>query len=317
MRIPLSTDLKTRTGAPNEKDARQKNSYIEIKGEDAIVRKRPSAQGGVSVGTGTAQGGYGLVLFWSDVAYPITFSTLTTCNNATNYVQGDHVTVEAVDYWATTSTVNTCPAGGAYGGDWSTTYVPPTAKTYATWDPDNLGTYVTLSGSDLIADIYLTSATGISYNTRSNIGKSSGKWYWEYTLTTCDDIYASGVAFNSAVIPSSASTNAIGGYPSAPYGKFNYLDVLTSGFTIGGSIYGARNLTNDVIGVALDMDNYELTYYRNGVTEGALSSLLPGTYYAMIGAGVLDHHVIVTANFGASAFTHSVPSGYNSGLYTT
>ena len=55
-RIPLSTDLKTRTGAP-DKDARLKNCYVEVRGESSAVRRRPSAQGGVAVGSGTAQGG--------------------------------------------------------------------------------------------------------------------------------------------------------------------------------------------------------------------------------------------------------------------
>jgi len=74
MRIPLPTDIKTRTGAPSDKDARQKNSYVETKGEEAIVRKRPSAQGGIPIGTGVAQGGIGLNIngipyfigFWAD-----------------------------------------------------------------------------------------------------------------------------------------------------------------------------------------------------------------------------------------------------------
>jgi len=74
MRIPLPTTLKTRTGAPSDKDARQKNSYVETRGEEAIVRKRPSAQGGIPIGTGIAQGGIGLYIngtpyfigFWAD-----------------------------------------------------------------------------------------------------------------------------------------------------------------------------------------------------------------------------------------------------------
>lgn len=84
MRINLSTDLKTRTGAPSTKDARQVNSYVEIKGDQSVVRKRPAAQGGIAVGTGTAQGGIGLTIngtpyfigFWADTMQTATLSSL-------------------------------------------------------------------------------------------------------------------------------------------------------------------------------------------------------------------------------------------------
>lgn len=56
-RIHLPTNLKTRTGVPEGKDARIKNGYVEVKGEQKVVRKRPSAHEGIPIGTGTAQGG--------------------------------------------------------------------------------------------------------------------------------------------------------------------------------------------------------------------------------------------------------------------
>jgi hypothetical protein len=106
MRIPLPTDLKTRTGAP-DKDARQKNSYVETKGEGAIVRKRPSAQGGIPIGTGVAQGGIGLNIngtpyfigFWADTMQPYTGGG-TSWNAAVSYLMGDYASVDFEDYWA-------------------------------------------------------------------------------------------------------------------------------------------------------------------------------------------------------------------------
>jgi len=97
MRIPLPTDLKTRTGAP-DKDARQKNSYVETKGEGAIVRKRPSAQGGIPIGAGVAQGGIGLNIngtpyfigFWADTMQAYTGGG-GTWNAGTSYSIGGEV----------------------------------------------------------------------------------------------------------------------------------------------------------------------------------------------------------------------------------
>jgi len=102
MRINLPTDLKTRTGAPNEKDARQKNSYIEVKGDQSIVRKRPSAQGGIPIGTGTAQGGIGINIngtpyfigFWADTMQAYTGGGVGidgNWNSTTTYAIGDEV----------------------------------------------------------------------------------------------------------------------------------------------------------------------------------------------------------------------------------
>lgn len=53
MRLPLPTQLKTRVG-DNTKDARLKNSYTEILGQSAKVRKRPGVVINRSIGTGDA-----------------------------------------------------------------------------------------------------------------------------------------------------------------------------------------------------------------------------------------------------------------------
>lgn len=129
-RIPLATDLKTRTGAPSTKDARQVNSYLETKGEQTAVRKRPSAQGGIAVGTGTAQGGIGLTIggvptfigFWGDTMQTYSGSG-TTWSSSTSYIVGDHVTVGFVDYWAVQDNSNQNPttASTTY---WSRNFVP-------------------------------------------------------------------------------------------------------------------------------------------------------------------------------------------------
>lgn len=68
MRVPLATDYKTRTGVP-DKDARVKNGYVETRGDQSVVRKRPVARGGIDVGTGIAQGGLGFELNGTSYVY--------------------------------------------------------------------------------------------------------------------------------------------------------------------------------------------------------------------------------------------------------
>lgn len=148
-RIPLATDLKTRTGAPSTKDARQVNSYMEIKGEQAAVRKRPAAQGGITTGIGTAQGGIGLTIngtpyfigFWSDTLYSATNATLSNgglygWSSTTSYVIGDFVDFIAsppldpfaspsiVRYYAMGPNTNKSPA--LYPNYWATSPAPST-----------------------------------------------------------------------------------------------------------------------------------------------------------------------------------------------
>jgi hypothetical protein len=309
VRINLATDIKTRTGAPEGKDARLKNAYIETRGEQSVVRKRPIAQGGVVVGSGVPQGGYGDVVFWADTPYPITNSTGTTWTIGTPYSVGDHVTSDFEDYWAINDNTGSQPPSA----DWSDSYVPavPFAGTYATWNPLDKASGVGLSGSNLIAS---TSDGGV----RSTIGKSSGKWFWEYSLNVINPydgttIESYGVANLSAFIGNEIGEDANG---------WAYADVSpTDGYKINNFLlvaYGDPITSGDVIGVALNMDAGTLTFYLNGVSQGVAYSGLTGTLYAAVGMQTQDTaSIIVTANFGASAFAHAVPSGYNSGLYTT
>jgi len=143
MRIPIASDLKTRTGAP-DKDARLKNSYVEIKGEQPIVRKRPSGQGGIPIGLGIAQGGIGLVIggvptiiaVWDDTLIPYTGGS-TNWNSGISYIIGDSVWVapepDPFDsdeppppYYAMLPSVNKNPRTNPYY--WSLT--PPGATRY-------------------------------------------------------------------------------------------------------------------------------------------------------------------------------------------
>lgn len=94
MRLPLATDYKTRTNAP-DKDAKLRNSYIEAKNGQAGVRKRPTAQGGIAVGTGVAQGGIGLTIAGTNYVYLVYGDVGTLYSgagadwtNGANYVAG-------------------------------------------------------------------------------------------------------------------------------------------------------------------------------------------------------------------------------------
>jgi 6-phosphogluconolactonase (cycloisomerase 2 family) len=59
MRIPLATPLQTRDGT-TLKDAKLVNAYVEMNGDQGVVRKRPASNLRASLNTGVAQGGIGI-----------------------------------------------------------------------------------------------------------------------------------------------------------------------------------------------------------------------------------------------------------------
>lgn len=316
-RIPLTTDYKTRTGAP-DKDARLKNAYIETRGEQSVVRRRPSGQGGIAVGTGTAQGGIGFNIagtdyfigFWADTMQTYTGGG-TSWNSGTSYLTGDRVAVDFVDYWAINDNTNSQPPSV----NWSRSYVPdvPVVITYATWNPAEItGTEITLSNGNLTANFSYTTESSI----KSTISKSSGKWYWEYAVNY------NAVNYLSLGIGNSLMNHfaLVGGVDAFGWAYTSSSD-LGQSYKVNNGIYtpyASLYVTGDVIGVALDMDTGTIKFYLNGVDKGIAFSGLTGNIFAASGhyGGVININGIVTANFGASAFAYSVPSGYNSGLYT-
>lgn len=179
------------------------------------------------------------------------------------------------------------------------------APTYATWNPSDKDSGITLSNGNL-------SAQGVSgtvqyKGARSTIGKSSGKWYWEYSFSGTD-VLNGGFGVGSAT----ALLNLGGGMDTGE-GYRVYYD--SGNKYVPGAAYGAAFDKTNILSVLLDMDAGNLVMYRNNVSQGTLVSGLSGTFFAYFGMHDARNNIL-TANFGASAFAYSVPGGYNPGLYT-
>ncbi|MBI5078225.1 MAG: fibronectin type III domain-containing protein, partial [Candidatus Yonathbacteria bacterium] len=167
---------------------------------------------------------------------------------------------------------------------------------YATLNPSDKSSNITLSNGNLTAN------TSVSYNVvRANMGKSSGKWYWEVT-------------------GNSEATRGIGNVSATLY---NWLGVDANGWSVyqtgskynngSGTAYMSSFGNSDVLGFYLDMDNGTLGVTKNGVNQGIAFTGLTGTLYPAI---TITTSGGVTVNFGASAFAYSPPSGFNAGVYT-
>jgi len=154
--------------------------------------------------------------------------------------------------------------------------------TYATWNPSDKAAGITLSG------------------------KSSGKWYFELTVTAAPANSTSHGVKNSTEVNTVLVGDTTNGYGYNDIGDKKYNGVDTA--------YGAAPVNGTVIGVLLNMDDGEISFRHNNTSYGVAFTGLSGTFFAAMSSGYGANEV--TANFGASAFVYSVPAGYNSGLYT-
>lgn len=182
---------------------------------------------------------------------------------------------------------------------------PTVAVTYATRNPSDKSANISLSWWNLV----MTSTNTAWKSARSTIGKSSGKWYWEITIGLVGTDYMNGVWTTGAGINTYCWFDAF---------WWSYYSNSWSPWRYHSNVYDASYWTQywvwDIISIALDMDAGELYAYKNGVAQWLAYSWLSGTIYAM--SSLYANGSNYTANFGASAFAYSVPSWYNSWLYS-
>jgi hypothetical protein len=73
------------------------------------------------------------------------------------------------------------------------------------------------------------------------------------------------------------------------------------------SAYGATLTTGDVVGVYLQLSTGDLTFYKNGVSQGVAFSGLTGTLYPMVAIGYTVN-TMVEVNLGAKNFAYAPPN---------
>jgi hypothetical protein len=192
-------------------------------------------------------------------------------------------------------------SGGSAGIIGGGITIPGPGKTYTTWNPADHSANTSTSGNNLTATA--TSSAGMI---RSTSGVSSGKWYWEFTT-------GMNGAYVGLTTLASSTTNAVGidpnGYSYATsYGKVyhNNVNIATVPTIASGGI----------VGIALDMDAKTINFYKNGVLACTITGIPAGTYYPACSSGTGVGGTIGTANFGATAFSYSVPTGFNAGVYS-
>lgn len=180
--------------------------------------------------------------------------------------------------------------------------------TYATFNPSDKSANVTLSNGNLSA-----ARNGGAGIVRSTIGKASGKWYWEVTLTSTTGTWDCflGVANATAVLTGNLGANA-NGWSIVMDGGDYYNNGLV-GFATGGTFPATTSM---VFGFELNCGAGTLTVYQNNtaLSPTPLFTNLQGQF-VFPAISVQNQVVTVTANFGATAFTYTGHTGFNQGIY--
>ena len=175
-------------------------------------------------------------------------------------------------------------------------------------------------------NIVVSGGSGAWHLARGTFGLTQGKWYWEVFFSggTVGNYHA-GVQVASATTYSSLHSQA--GTTTFYNGDGGEIFTGSSGaFTTND--YGTMNGSSDILGVALNMDDKQITFYKNGsaiVTNYSLDTpndtMMPlsvqygSSQVTKINFGGTQHTAISSGNSDANGygnFEYSVPSGYYS-----
>ena len=187
-----------------------------------------------------------------------------------------------------------------------------------TFNPSDKTANCTLTGSNLIA----TSAAAGSNHVRAVDRQITGKFYWECTCNTIT-VAGTGVAIYSPTFPFTSSFTAAGSIGSCGLGSLG--NIYVDGTSV---LSGFGSITNGmVVCIAVDA-TARLVWFRIGaaglwnVSASANPATGTGGVPVFLGGGIPIYPAAcfatsgnqITANFGDTAFTGAVPSGFTSGF---
>jgi len=186
-------------------------------------------------------------------------------------------------------TANDTGAGGEVPGN------------YCTANPLMLASPIALANGNL--QVSGTNLFGTWKSQAATFAVNSGQYYWEATVSSASTAYGLGVAATE----NDLIATHYPGYTATSYGyHFDGTKINNASSSGYGSAFGAGT----VIGVALNADNGQLTFYRNGISQGVAFTVTSGkSYYPIFGIAGGDTTQF-DINFGQRPFAYSAPSGY-------
>ncbi len=150
---------------------------------------------------------------------------------------------------------------------------------------------------------FTTSSTGTHKMASATIAQSSGKWYCEVTCNA-----ALGSNARIGIIPDDNDNySGSDGHVGDDAASFAYVDNGQQESNNSQSSYGASYANGDVIAIALNLDDDEVTFYKNGASQGAIS-ITAGKDYRF--AASQYNAGGMAFNFGQASFSATPPTGF-------
>jgi hypothetical protein len=234
--------------------------------------------GGANGGGASGAGGSGIVL----IRY--TTSTVGNTSDTTTDIVTDSPTLYGHD----------AGTGGEVVGN------------YATWNPLTANSYSPTDSVPVLSNGNLTvKGNTNTVNANSTIAFTSGKYYWEILIVQKAGGMVIGVTQPSTYTGIAAwradRSGTLAGSASSAYG----VGSITSG------ALDTTFFTGDLIGIAFDVTNSLMQFFKNGVSVfSATWSPVAGTYYVPF-IQILGSSDLVTANFGQRPWAYTPPAGYS------
>ena len=179
---------------------------------------------------------------------------------------------------------------------------------YCTMNPLQLN-LATLSNGNLT---YVADSASNNHACGSTLGVSSGKYYWEITVTSITTYLGIGIA-SASDLGTLVRNNSPIGFSAQSYSVFESGVKCNNSTT---SAYQTGFVTGNVVGVAFDATNGKIWFGRNNVfpnsgdpaagTNAAFTSIPADTYLPAL-SGL---SVTMDANFGQRPFAYTAPSGF-------
>ena len=175
---------------------------------------------------------------------------------------------------------------------------------------NNIGNYATLNplrNNQTLSNGNLDVVGGSSWQrTTSTMSMSSGKWYWEYEITTSNEHIIGVGPLDMQMSGNLGAGSPPGSGYGTELGQVNGTGANGSWSNTGGSDAG------DVIGIAFDADAGNMYVYKNGASlnSGAAShtGLTNGPYEAVFSLNGSSRSGSV--NFGQQGFKYTPPTNY-------
>ena len=204
--------------------------------------------------------------------------------------------------------VKDSPSGAVFGGRGQTgiTTTSSAPANYCTWNPQNRtgmeSTSITTSDGNLKAQLGSTGHVMITGNMA--MPKGSGKYYWEIVTAgwnTSNQGPMAGIVGDTHKIADQA-----GGGPSILFRAAGEFMLNGSTISTGHSTF----TTNDVIGVALDLDRNIITWYKNGSQLFQYTSVSSSVNAWIPAWKDSDSGGNAVGNWGQKPFKYAPPQGF-------